>query len=182
MKILAISDTHGKTKLPRTVIEKWKDEIDLVIHLGDYLEDAKELSNLYNIPFEYVGGNLDGANEANGYKSIETPYGKILLTHGHLDGVKTNPNNLIYKTEEMNCNAVVFGHTHTPLFKDLQGLYLINPGSICYPRLTTYGTYFILDITKEQITYTQYSVEIKTPPTPSLSGKLKDILNNSDRF
>ncbi len=182
MKILAISDTHGKTTIPRNIIDQWKEKVDLIIHLGDYLSDAKELSTGHNTPLSYVGGNMDGSNETNGYKTINTPYGKILLTHGHLDGVKLNPNNLIYRTEEMNCKAVVFGHTHSPFFKNLNGIYLINPGSITYPRLTSYGTYFILNVTEEGITHTEYKVELKTSPTSNLSGKLKGIFNNSDRF
>ena len=58
-KILVISDTHGDTTLAERVLNKNQD-VDMVIHLGDYFRDADRLNNLFpNIRFEYVYGNSD---------------------------------------------------------------------------------------------------------------------------
>ena len=182
MKILAISDTHGKTRKSIEIIDSQKESLDMVVHLGDYISDAQEISANFKLPFEFVGGNMDGTAGDEAYKTIETPYGKILLTHGHLDSVKSNLNSISYRTEEMGCKAVIFGHTHSTCFAQVGGIYLINPGSISAPRLTTQGTYFILDINEKEILCTQYFVDKEVPQTQNVSGKLKDILNNSDRF
>ena len=43
MKYLVISDTHGYIKRSEELIEKYKEEITGVIHLGDLVRDTKTL-------------------------------------------------------------------------------------------------------------------------------------------
>lgn len=148
MKILLISDTHGHLDKVYRVLEKVKD-IDLILHCGDYQKDAHELEDTQSIPVISVKGNCDGGH-APDRKIVETPYGKIIMTHGHLEGIDFDPTRLIYLAEENDCIAVCCGHTHVPVFEDFGGIYMINPGSISRPRDgSPEGSYAIIHSTED---------------------------------
>lgn len=46
VKLLVISDSHGNTSLAEKVLKKHED-VDMVIHLGDYFRDANRLEELF---------------------------------------------------------------------------------------------------------------------------------------
>ena len=60
---------------------------------------------------------------------------RILLTHGHRYGVKEDLQRLTYAALEQACAVALFGHTHEPFLAREQGVLLLNPGSLCQPRL-----------------------------------------------
>jgi len=54
----------------------------------------------------------------------------IYMRHG--DGyVNSNPESLLELTD---ANIIIFGHTHVPYYKEVNGRHLFNPGSISKPR------------------------------------------------
>ena len=60
MKLMIMSDSHGELKLAEKAILKHLDEIEMVIHLGDYSMDAQRLQGMYpQLKFEYIYGNSD---------------------------------------------------------------------------------------------------------------------------
>ena len=60
MKLLILSDSHRNLYYARKVIERIKDRVGMVIHLGDHDEDAMLLSNEFSeIDFHYIKGNCD---------------------------------------------------------------------------------------------------------------------------
>ena len=60
MKLLVFSDSHGNIEHMRRAVEQEKP--DQILHLGDVMRDAVELSRSYpNIPLELVPGNCDYA-------------------------------------------------------------------------------------------------------------------------
>lgn len=182
MKIFVISDTHGKTAKVREVWDKLTD-VDLIIHLGDYIKDAKQLERELETEVIAVKGNMDGSYSRDDYKVIETEYGKLLLIHGHMDGVKSSPLNLIYRAQELDCKAVLFGHTHRPAYEETDGLYLVNPGSLTFPRDGTDGSYAIINTAPESFNCAiVYYSRLKPKKKPPQKGRLWDMLNNSDRF
>lgn len=132
MKILLLSDTHGLLDKVYEIYGKLN-HIDLIIHCGDYQRDAHTLEDTLGIPIVSVKGNCDGASRPD-REIVETPAGKLLITHGHLEGAGYDYNNLLYLAEEKDCIAVCFGHTHVPMCEDFGGIYLINPGSLTNPR------------------------------------------------
>lgn len=182
MKIFVISDTHGKTS---KVTEVWSKltNVDLVIHLGDYIEDAKNLERELETEVVWVKGNMDGSYSSEDYRILETEYGSLLLTHGHMDNVKRSPLNLIYRAQELGCKAVLFGHTHRPAYEEVNGIYLVNPGSLSMPRDGSDGSYAILHTSPDEfhcaIVYYSGLHPKKNPPA---SGRLREMLNYSDRF
>lgn len=182
MKIFVISDTHGKTA---KVEEVWKKltNIDLVIHLGDYAADAKHLEKIFETEVVSVKGNMDGSHSSDDYKILETEFGKLLLTHGHMENVKMSPLNLIYHAQELGCKAALFGHTHRAAYEEINGIYLVNPGSLSLPRDGSDGSYAIITTEPNafhcSIVYYSSLTSKKKPPQ---SGRLRNMLNYSDRF
>lgn len=51
---------------------------------------------------------------------------KILLTHGHLYGVKEEYGALEDRAKALNCNLAVFSHTHRTYLKDSETVILYN--------------------------------------------------------
>ncbi|MCQ4637286.1 metallophosphoesterase [Anaerovorax odorimutans] len=182
MKIFVISDTHGRTE---KVTEVWAKltNVDLVVHLGDYIEDARRLEKELETEVVSVKGNMDGSYNSDDYRILETEYGKLLLTHGHMDNVKMSPLNLVYRAEELGCKAVLFGHTHRPAYEEAGGIYLVNPGSLSLPRDGSDGSYAIIHTSPEEfncaIVYYSSLSPKKKPPS---GGRLRQMLNYSDRF
>ena len=83
MKILVIGDTHGQLNKIREIFPKLTN-LDLIAHTGDHLEDGRALEREFGIPVVAVKGNCDGSYSADDFEIIETDYGRILLTHGHM--------------------------------------------------------------------------------------------------
>ncbi len=134
MKIFVISDTHGST---RGIINKINnmDKPDLIIHLGDYVEDGIKLEESIGVRTIIVKGNGDyfhpGFNED---EIITIENKKIFITHGHRYNVRYGEDNIISKAMELNADLALFGHTHVPLFFEESGVTVMNPGSPTFPR------------------------------------------------
>ena len=180
MKILLIGDTHGKLNRLRDIWPKLTD-IDLIAHTGDHYSDARRLAGELAVPVAAVGGNCDGSGPE--MQIIDTEYGRILLTHGHREGVKYDLNTLRYRALEEGCRAVFYGHTHQSSVAEQEGIYFVNPGSLTLPRDQKSGSYAIVRTAEDRfdasIVYYDTIMGRKTSPA---SGFLKSILNYSDRL
>lgn len=189
MKILALSDTHKKIDHAIQICRSIKD-IDMVVHLGDCKSDGDQLAKAVGIDVIAVKGNCDGSLNDRDYQIIDTQYGKIVLTHGHMQSVKQGLLNLFYFTKSLGCKAAFFGHTHIPCIEEMNGIYLINPGSLTLPACGSQGSYAIITVSQNalcaDILYynkNELSNQITSGSKPKVSGGyLRNILNNSDRF
>ena len=180
MKLLVIGDTHGKLNKLRDIWPKLTD-IDLIAHTGDHFSDAIKAEEELGVPVIAVGGNCDGSGPD--IEIIDTEYGNILLTHGHREGVKYDLNGLYYRALENDCKAVFFGHTHCSLITENNGIYFVNPGSLTLPRDNKSGSYAIVRTAENSFDANiVYYDTIMGDRRRSPSGRLKSILNYSDRF
>ena len=148
MKLYVISDTHGFIDDAVDTYEQL-DSIDLILHLGDYQRDALRIAELTGKKVISVPGNTDGSSSKEDYHILETEYGSLLLAHGHMHGVKYGMIKLLYWARELNCKAVLFGHTHIPVYTESEGIYLVNPGSLTAPYDGTMGSYAIVNTAKD---------------------------------
>ncbi len=148
MKFLIISDTHGRLG-PAEEIFKSLSDIDSIIHLGDYQRDGELLKEKLQVPVIALKGNMDGSFGNEDYFILETEFGKLYLSHGHIEAVKFGPENLLYKASSLGCSAAIFGHTHIPSFDNIEGMYLLNPGSLTNPRGGRRGSYAVLTTEKD---------------------------------
>lgn len=184
MKILVIGDTHEQLNKIREIFPKLTN-LDLIAHTGDRLENGRALEREFGIPVVAVKGNCDGSYSADDFEIIETDYGRILLTHGHMQHVNYRLDNLYYKAMEENCKAVFFGHTHKALVTEEDGIYLVNPGSLSQPRDDSDGSYAIVrtspDSFEASIVYYSTIMGNGNKNRPR-AGYIRSILNYSDRF
>jgi len=132
VKILVLSDSHSGRSFMRYCIDAVKPEH--VIHLGDHYEDGTVMAEEYpHIRFHQVPGNCDRYRMAWEVADIMCyPIGgvKLFMTHGHKHGVKSDIARVIADGRAQEAQAVLFGHTHSPVcFQTEDGLWVLNPGS-----------------------------------------------------
>ena len=149
-KIIVISDTHGNTK----GIEKLRpliEENDYVFHLGDGSGDMRELFSTYPEKIFVCRGNCDFFSNYpdEGIEGIE--WTKILYTHGHKYGVKGGLTHLAFESKKRGCQIALYGHTHLPMITEIDGVTLINPGSLKRP-VGEGGSYCYLVINQDRFT------------------------------
>ena len=131
MKILVFSDSHMYLDYMIACTRRIKP--DVLIHLGDYFDDAMALTAEFpQIPVYAVPGNCDqykfgGNNEP--IKIVELDGVRFYLTHGHKHGVKYDLHKLKLDARRADAAAVLFGHTHEQLREFENDLWIINPGS-----------------------------------------------------
>lgn len=143
MRILIFSDTHGYIEDCIALIGNIQ-KTDMVLHAGDYTEDAEKLAAMYpRLPLYYVKGNGDFFTSAPNEQLIHADGKRIYLTHGHLQSVKSDKEyeTLVGQAKELNADLAVFGHTHQPYEGFFGNLTLLNPGSLRYT-----GTYGVCEI------------------------------------
>ncbi len=151
MRILLFSDSHGYTHNMIKVINKSKD-IDMIIHLGDFIKDAFKIKELYkDIPFEFVPGNNDWTKDYPSEKLLELKGKKVLITHGHLYNVKYDYQRIILRGKILKADAVFFGHTHLAEEIFSEGIMILNPGSISIPAQSEKPTYSLVEIKNDKL-------------------------------
>ena len=133
MRILIVSDTHRKNENFEKVIEKEK-QFDMVFHLGDSEGSEVFLSRAAGCPIEFVQGNNDFFSQLPKERELKIGKHNILLTHGHYYYVSVGMQELRRVAIQREFDLVFFGHTHRPIIKKEKGYYLVNPGSLSYPR------------------------------------------------
>ena len=138
MKVLVLSDSHGRADTMRRAIEAEKPHA--MLYLGDGLSDAERMREEYPLlPITTVPGNCDWGSLDEAERLIELDGVRILMLHGHTRGVKYHSMNAYYAAREMGADVLLYGHTHCPLVNYDGTTYTMNPGSIRYT-----GTYGVL--------------------------------------
>ena len=128
MKIIAISDTHGNIDAAERVIRRVQP--DTVIHLGDCVSDAERLMALFpGIPFECVPGNNDYTSHLPFAKTVPAEGAIIYITHGHKFSVKLGTSALLRAAATVKADIALYGHTHTPSLRQVDGIWLMCPGT-----------------------------------------------------
>ena len=130
MKVLICSDSHTRLDYFQKVMELEKPE--LVIFAGDHSTDALDISLVYEkIPFKIVRGNTDFSDrKTEDELKFEINGKKVLLTHGHLQWVKSSLNELEIRAKEEEVDICIFGHTHRELEIEKDGILYLNPGAL----------------------------------------------------
>jgi len=158
MLIAVVSDTHRMIKYINLAKELIKNA-DILIHLGDNIEDVEILGIGFKGEVYAVAGNCDCSTQYPKESIIEVNGKKIFFTHGDLYGVKSSMNNIYYRGKELDVDIILFGHTHQQMIEEEKGIILLNPGSVSLPKIK--GRYVgFLDINDDGKIHT-YLKEIK---------------------
>lgn len=143
MKIGVLSDTHVQQidQLPPEIVKELH-ELDMIIHVGDYIgkELFDELMQLGN--FHGVCGNMDPYEIRSSLPEqqvIEVNGKRLGLIHGW-----GGPWGIQSKIQERfeAVDAIIYGHTHAAHNEIIDGVLFFNPGSATgrLPALSkTYG-------------------------------------------
>lgn len=133
MKILIISDTHGKNDAYLELIEQ-ESPLDMVIHCGDIEGSEYLMAEAAGCPIQMVTGNNDFFSDLPAEKEFQIGKYKIWLTHGHTYYVSMNNEYIKREAKARGVDIVMYGHTHRPVLDVEADLITLNPGSLTYPR------------------------------------------------
>ena len=151
MRIGVVSDTHSNG-LPEQMLKDFKN-VDLIIHAGDFcsLNDWEQLAKIKEV--KAVWGNMDQEKIRKKFprrQIFNLEACAIGLFHGEgppdqlLDVVKRE-----FQNEHVD--IVIFGHSHPPLKRTVDGVLYFNPGSPNDRVFAPYPSYGMIEIKQGQI-------------------------------
>lgn len=134
IKIGVMSDNHGNFEYIKKALETLG-EINYLFHLGDYLGKKSTLEKMTDANIYLLLGNMDYRLEDGADEVTTTIEGKrIFACHGHDYHVKRQLNAIFCKGKEEKADIILFGHTHVPYLEEVEGILMMNPGSVRYPN------------------------------------------------
>ncbi|WP_079509397.1 metallophosphoesterase family protein [Mesobacillus jeotgali] len=150
MKVVVISDTHMPKKAKRLPSRLLGDlgDCDLIIHAGDWqtIELFHELKQY--APVIGVTGNADGPelkSLLNSKEVLRAGNFQIGIVHGHGTG-KTTERRAMAAFADDDVDCIIYGHSHIPVLKEIDGAIIFNPGSPTDKRRQKEFSYGILTI------------------------------------
>lgn len=145
MRVMIVSDTHGRhARLDRALEEAG--HIDMFIHLGDVEGGEDYINAVIGCEKHMVRGNNDFFSELPREEEFCIGKYRVFITHGHSYYVSLDPEHIREEGEARNVDIVMFGHTHKPYFDQREGIILLNPGSLSFPRQEgRKGSYMLLE-------------------------------------
>ena len=164
MKWLIASDIHGSAFYCKKLIEAFKNEkADRLLLLGDILYHGPR----NDLPLDYAPKSV--------IAMLNELADRIICVRGNCDGevddmvlnfpvlaeyaiISDNSleENLIFATHGHHFNAenlpklkpgdvLLHGHTHIPCFESVDGLWVINPGSVSIPKNGSTNSYIVFE-------------------------------------
>lgn len=148
MKALVVSDNHRDVHSLKELLSIYDEEIDLWLHCGD--SEFMATDSIWE-KFRTVRGNMDFDSPMPLYRVETLGSEKILVVHGHKQRVGFSLEPLKELAIEKDAKIVFYGHTHIPKVDEIDGIFMINPGSIIEPRGTLRaGSYAIYEKKKNK--------------------------------
>ena len=161
MKYFFASDIHGSAFYTKKILEKYKENAaDKLILLGDLLyhgprndlpkdyspKEVFVLLNEFKDDIIAVRGNCDSEVDQMVLEfPIQSDYCVgifndiyFFITHGHIYSEDRLP-------KLSKGSAFIYGHVHLPIAKNVDGIYILNPGSASLPKENNPNSYAILD-------------------------------------
>ncbi|MHC1682291.1 MAG: phosphodiesterase [Clostridiaceae bacterium] len=161
MKLFFISDIHGSIYYLRKALENYKKEnADYIVILGDQLyhgarnplpkeynpKEVTQLLNEYKEKIIAIRGNCDSEVDQmvfnypimGEYSIVLYNNRRLFLTHGHI----YNRDNLPPLSDG---DVIIHGHTHVPVAEKFKNIFIVNPGSVTFPKENSPHSYGILE-------------------------------------
>jgi hypothetical protein len=129
MRILVLADSHKDMETMKMVVDKVHP--DTIVHLGDHVEDIRELSYHYpETPLVMVKGNCDEEHDLPVKKTIHIDSIPLFITHGDLYNVGNGIGRILEAAQQDGAQIILHGHTHIPSIAVVRGTTVMNPGRI----------------------------------------------------
>lgn len=145
MKIVVVSDSHGRDEALEYVLKQHPDA-DAYIHCGDI--EAEE--GLFP-SFLTVRGNNDLFCDYPDERVVPAGVHRIFVVHSHQFIYSKRSEKMAEAAKERGCDIVCYGHTHVANDETVDGVRLINPGSLWRSRDGRGPSYAILTIDGDDI-------------------------------
>jgi len=156
-----MSDIHGSIHFLNRALERFEEEkADYMVILGDELyhgarnplpleynpKKVAEILNSLSDRIIAVRGNCDSEVDEMvidfpimaTYSTILYDNKRLFLTHGHIYNESNMP-------KLRDGDVLIYGHTHIPKAEKVGNIYIINPGSITFPKEDNPHTYGVLE-------------------------------------
>lgn len=144
MKLIVIADTHKDYERYNNIVTK--NAADLYIHLGDGINEFSDVAKENpNKEFAFVKGENDFC-EASLTRVIQVKNCRIFCAHGDTFDVSDGLKKIIAAAKAENCSIILYGHTHLYKAELIDGIYVMNPGSLGTPRGHNKASYGVLEI------------------------------------
>lgn len=160
VRLLVLSDTHGKYELTESIIREFGTECDAMIFCGDGLQDIvtfidsafddEDLQNSLPPVVAFAQGNGDETNysiyqdfdgtvkesliKVPPLQLLKAGGRNVLCVHGHRNSVDIGTETLAICAHNLDADFVFFGHTHRPYWEENETTLILNPGSPSRPR------------------------------------------------
>lgn len=132
MKIIVIADTHKSFQKYNEVVET--NPADYYIHLGDGVNEFADVAKSHpDKEFVFVKGECDFCT-ASSKQLLKVGKCRIFCAHGHEQDVTSGLDTIIAEAKAAECNILLYGHTHIYKTEKIDGIYVMNPGSLGTPR------------------------------------------------
>ena len=152
MKLLLISDTHGRTTALENLLAQYAAEVKIICHMGDHAQDLLKYQPFCpHIQMAAVAGNCDYSHAIPSEQLLTVADKRILIIHGHQLNVKRDLQRLAYYAQEKGADACFYGHTHQPIQVNIGSVFIMNPGSLTEPRGGSKASYGLVEISDDQI-------------------------------
>ena len=133
MKILVVSDTHGRHENFRQAVVR-EMPFDLMIHCGDVEGDEDYIREMAECEVKMVAGNNDFFSDLPRELEFDAGGHHFFIAHGHTYNVSVGTEYFREEAEYRNADIAIFGHIHRPVMQKEGSVTVLNPGSLSYPR------------------------------------------------
>ena len=118
----------------------------MFIHLGDVEGGEEYINAVIECEKHIVRGNNDFFSELPREEEFQIGKYKVFITHGHAYYVSLDVEDIRDEGRARGADIVMFGHTHRPYFENKNGIIVLNPGSLSFPRQEgRRGSYMIME-------------------------------------
>lgn len=164
MKCLVVSDSHGDRDIVVRLLETYRNQVDAIFHCGDseLSDDDPLLKDMY-----IVQGNMDFDTHMPIEVQTTVDDVTVYMTHGHVFGVNMGLDHLLANATAAHARLAFFGHTHQLGVERREGVLVLNPGSITFPRgefARIGGTYAIVTTSSTAIDVQYYNRRMQAVP------------------
>ncbi len=146
MQIVVVSDTHGRDEVYQELRMRHP-QASAFLDCGDSETDPINLDG-----FVSVQGNNDYYADYPLERVLDLKELRVYMTHGQYLRYHNRIESLVVKAKENNCTLVLYGHTHVFDAQEVDGITLVNPGSLYHQRDMSIPSYALITITKGKTT------------------------------
>ena len=162
--ILVFSDSHGSVCALKAVFNWAKDHIPpkgticTAVCLGDGLHDLRAATDAtgFFCDWKIVCGNNDYEIHAPEAAYFDFAEHRFFMAHGHRYNLYNGFHSLLAAAKNSEADAAFFGHTHVPFFKNVNGVTLINPGSVSRPRSKIGATFAVVECIEDKPLFAEF--------------------------